>query len=292
MVSIGGVLGSNSGILAQTVQHFRVEHDKKVKTVTLNYHTSSGICYLAQGETGEPVNVYSARDIDDFNHSFNKETADGKLEVNITLDEKNNESFSQSISNKMFSESKPEDNIWKVLLSEDVPYDLNLTYGIGTAYIDLGGMSVKNLVIKTGSADVNIGYLNAMPNNIHMETMNIKVDLGNVDARQIYLANVRNIEAEVGFGNMLLDLAEPMDEPCHIDASVGAGSLEILIPRNEIPVLVRVKPSLLCDVRFSRDFREIADNVFANMEISEDSDTMLEFNVDVSFGSITFKEIK
>ena len=49
---------------------------------------------------------------------------------------------------------------------------------------------------------------------------------------------------------------------------------------------------MLCDVKLTKSFRELEDNVFINMDIDEDSDNMLEFDVDVSFGSIIFKEKK
>ncbi len=280
-------------LVAQETKHFRIENSNGYRSVTLNYSTSSGVCYLAQGDSNNPLEVLSARDIEEFNHSFNKNASNGNLVIDIALDEKNGQGFSQSISNKVFTKTKPEENIWKVLLAEDIAYDLNLSYGIGEAFIDLAGLNVEKLKVKTGSANVNIGYLHSMPNLTQMDTMAIKVDLGNVNVRQIYLANVQNIAAEVGFGNMLLDLSESMDEPCNINASVGAGSLEILIPKGgEVPILVRVKESMLCDVKLTKSFIEKGDNVFVNMDIDEDSDIFLEFNVDVSFGSITFREKK
>lgn len=276
--------------LAQESKHFRVEHSNKYKSVTLNYSASSGVCYLAQGDSRDPLSVYSSRDIDEFNHSFNKNEEGRDLSVSLSVEDKNTESFSQSISSNMFSKSKPEDNIWKVILAEDVPYNLNLTYGIGSAYIDLAGLSINDLKVKTGSADVNIGYLTSMPNNITMGNMDIKVDLGNVNVRQIYLANVENISAEVGFGNMLLDLAEPMHAPCKVEASVGAGSLEILIPRDHTPIIIRVKKSMLCDVKLTKSFKETGDNIFTNEAYSPNADEILEFDVDVSFGEIVFRE--
>ena len=276
--------------LAQESKHFRVEQNHKYRSITLNYSASTGVCYLALGDDEDALAVYSTRDIDEFNHSFNRQESGDNLSVELTLDEKNNESFSQSISNKVFAKTKPEDNIWKVILTEDIPYNLNLTYGIGTAFIDLAGLSVSNLKVKTGSADVNIGYLTSMPNSIIMESMEIKVDLGNVSVRQINLANVRNISAEVGFGNMLLDLSEPMDEACHVKASVGAGTLEILIPKSKRPIVIRVKKSMLCDVKLTKSFKETEDNVFTNMEFDANVDDILEFDVDVSFGTIIFKE--
>ena len=38
------------------------------------------------------------------------------------------------------------------LLAEDIPYNLNLPYGIGVAYIDLAGLSVSNLKVKIKDA--------------------------------------------------------------------------------------------------------------------------------------------
>ena len=286
---VGLVCASVIG-LAQESKHFRIEQSNTYQTITLNYSASSGVCYLAQGDSDDPIAIYSSRDIDEFNHTFDKKLIGENLEVDLSLDEKNNESFSQSISNKMFDKSKPEDNIWKLILAEDIPYSLNLSYGIGSAFIDLAGLSVTNLDIKTGSADVNIGYLNSMPNNIDMETMSIKVDLGNVNVRQINLANVRNVTAEVGFGNMLLDFAEQADEPCKVQASVGAGTLEILIPRANTPIIIRVKESMLCDVKLTKSFIEIEENVYTNTAYSKNASDLLEFDVDVSFGTIIFKE--
>jgi hypothetical protein len=285
-----GMVCSSFIVLAQESRHFRVEQNHKYRTITLNYSASSGVCYLARGEDNDALSVYSTRDIDEFNHSFYRQEFGDNLNIELSLDEKNNETFSQSISNKVFSKSKPEDNIWKIILAEDIPYNLNLSYGIGAAYIDLAGLSVNNLKVKTGSADVNIGYLTSMPNSINMDTMAIKVDLGNVSVRQIYLANVSYISAEVGFGNMLLDLAEPMDKPCRVKASVGAGTLEILIPKTGQPVIIRVKKSMLCDVKLTKSFKETDENVYTNMDIDADASDILEFEVDVSFGTIIFKE--
>jgi hypothetical protein len=285
-----GMVCSSVMVLAQESKHFRVEQNHKYHSITLNYSSSSGVCYLAQGDEQDVLSVFSTRDIDDFNHSFDRQESSNNLIIDLSLDEKNNETFSQSISNKVFAKSKPEDNIWKVILTEDIPYNLNLSYGIGAAFIDLAGLSVSNLKVKTGSADVNIGYLTSMPNSITMDAMDIKVDLGNVNVRQIYLSNVRKISAEVGFGNMLLDLAEPMDESCYVQASVGAGTLEILIPKGKIPVVIRVKKSMLCDVKLTKSFKEIEENVFANMEFDASDPNLLEFDVDVSFGNIIFKE--
>jgi hypothetical protein len=279
-----------SSSTAQVQKHFKIEHNSRYKSVTLNYGSSSGICYISPGESDEPIAVYSDRDIDEFNHTFNKSTYNNDLEINLDLEDKNRQTFSQSISNKVFSNTSPEDNTWKVFLTEDIPYDLNLIFGVGEAYIDLSGIKVDKFSVRTGSADVNIGYLTNMPNPVVMDTFNVKVDLGNVVVRKLYMSRAQYINAEVGFGTMQLDLTEPPSVPSEVKASVGAGTLEIFIPKNDCSVLIKIKDSMLCDVRLTRSFREISDNVFVNEEYDENASNQLVFEVDVSLGNIIFKE--
>lgn len=275
---------------AQVQKHFKIEHNNRYKSVTLNYGSSSGICYVSPGESDEPIAVYSDRDIDEFNHSFDKSTYNNNLEINLALEDKNKQSFSQSISNKVFSTSSREDNTWKVYLAEDIPYDLNLVFGVGEAYVDLSGIKVDRFSVRTGSADVNIGYLTNMPNPVVMDTFNVKVDLGNVVVRKLYMSRAKIIDAEVGFGSMQLDLTQPPSVPSQVSASVGAGTLEILIPKNDCSVIIKIKDSMLCDVHLTKSFREISSNVFVNEEYDENASNKLSFNVDVSLGNIIFKE--
>ncbi len=281
------VIGSAN---AQVQKHFKIEQDNRHQSVTLNYGSSSGICYISPGESSEPIAVYSDRDIDEFNHSFNKSTYGNNLEINLSLEDKNKQTFSQSISNKVFSTSSTEDNTWKVLLSEEIPYDLNLVFGIGAAFIDLSSLKVSRFNIRTGSADVHIDYLTDMPNLIVMDTFNVKVDLGNVVVRKLYMSHAKFIQAEVGFGTMQLDLTEAPSIPSQVRASVGAGTLEILIPKNDCSVIIKIKDSMLCGVHLTKSFREVSNNVYVNEEYDENTPSQLSFDVDVSLGNIIFKE--
>ena len=275
---------------AQVQKHFKIEHNCNYKLVTLNYGSSSGVCYVSPSVSDEPIAVYSDRDIDEFNHSFDKATYDTELEINLSLEDKNKQTFSQSISSKVFNPERPEDNTWKVFLTEDIPYHLNFTFGVGEAYIDLSGLKIERFNIHTGSTNVNIGYLTNLPNPVVMDTFNIKVDLGNVIFRKLYMSQAENIRAEVGFGSMELDLSEPPTVQSHVKASVGAGSLEILIPKSDCSIIIKIKDSMLCDVHLTKSFREIRENVYVNEDYDINAINQLSFDVDVSLGSITFKE--
>ncbi len=283
------VVGTSS---AQIQKHFKIERSNRHKSVTLNYASCSGVCYISSGESDEPITVYSDRDIDEFNHTFNKITYNNNLEINLNLESKNKQTFSQSISNKVFSTNRLEDNLWKVYLAEDLPYDLNFVFGVGSAFIDLSGLNINNFSVRTGSADVNIGYLTHIPNPVVMDSFNIKVDLGNVIVRKLYLSRAKHIYAEVGFGSMQLDLAEPPTVPSNVYASVGAGTLEILIPKNDCSIIVKIKDSMLCNVQLTKSFKLISENVYVNEAYDESAVNQLAFEIDVSFGNIIIKEKK
>jgi hypothetical protein len=161
---------------------------------------------------------------------------------------------------------------------------------VGNANVDLSGLAVKNLKINTGSADVNIGYYSGLENTIEMDTFFVKVDVGSLTAKNLSLAKTKYLVADVGFGNVLLDLSTTPLIGNHIKGSVGAGNLVIMLPSDATPVIVRIKDSWLCSVKMSRSLKKIGENTFANAAYSKNTKDALVFDLDVSLGNIIFKD--
>ena len=161
---------------------------------------------------------------------------------------------------------------------------------LASANIDLSGLAVQNLKINTGSADVNIGYHSGLENLIEMDTFFVKVDLGSVTAKNLSLAKTKYVVANVGFGNLMLDLSTAPVCSNHIRGSVGAGNLVILLPSESTPVLVKIKDSWLCSVRLTSDLKKISETTFSNAAYTKDPKNALTFDLDVSMGNIIFKE--
>ena len=156
---------------AQHSKYFSIENSRDFKKVTLDYNSTSGVCYLSPSPKSEALSVYGNRDIDNYNHTFDKDLEQKNLNVKLSIEDKTTENFNQSISNRVFKSEKDQGNdTWKIFLSEDKVYDLNLNFGIGDAYIDLSGLNVDNLSVNTGSADVSIGYLSGISNQAVMDT--------------------------------------------------------------------------------------------------------------------------
>jgi len=190
----------------------------------------------------------------------------------------------------MFGEERADNRIWKMYLTDSKPYDLVLEYGVGNAHVDLSGLAIRKLKINTGSADVNIGY-SSLENKVNMDTLSVKVDLGSLNVQNINMSRARYTAADVGFGNMTLDFsASPPLVTNHIVGSVGAGNLTIILPSTQTPVLVRINDSWLCSVKIPEGLKKIRPDTFANAAYSENAQNALIFNLDVSMGSIVFRQ--
>jgi len=182
-----GVLCSTFS-LAQVKKHFSVEKDKDFERINFSFELPSGTCYISPKQVSNPLNIYSNQDIENYNYKFDKWVRNKTYYIHLNLNEKESDSYGKSISYNLFSKSSNADNqIWKVYLSDETPYSLDLKYGIGDAYVDLSGLAVDKLTIHTGSANVNVGFLDGMENQVEMDTFKVKVDLGTLTARRMDL---------------------------------------------------------------------------------------------------------
>ena len=283
-------MGASEGF-TQIKRQFSVEGENKVEQINLKFAVNSGICSIKAGDGDEAVTVYSNQDYDNYEHSFNKSVNGRVCSIDLELKDKNSRGLGQSISRSVFGQRRDVDaKLWRVYLNREKIYSLDLTYGVGEANIDISGVAVKNLKIHTGSADINVGYFSDIANMVPMDTFYVKVDMGTIAVKQLNLANSKFVKADVGFGDLLLDIAGENETAGTIHGSVGAGNLFILLPNEQTPMIVKVHDSWLCQVKLSKGFRPLGDNTFVNEAYSEDAENLLSFYLDVSMGNIVFKE--
>ncbi|MEM9857726.1 MAG: hypothetical protein AAF843_10230 [Bacteroidota bacterium] len=291
LVLLGAGVLCSTFTLSQVKKQFSVEDTAEIGLVDLNFKVNSGRCFIKQGQSNEVLNVYSDQDYESYGHSFEKNISNKTCKINLELEDAKSESFSQSISYRMFGRSEEEqDKTWKVYLTENKAYNLDLDYGIGEAHINLGGLSVNNLKVHTGSADVNIAYPEDQSNLVEMDTFYVKVDLGSVSVEKLNHSKAKHVVADIGFGNLMLDFTDKTEVSSTIQGSVGAGNLMIFLPQSGTPVKVKIKDSWLCKVKLSDSFTKISKNTYVNQDYQESADNVLNFDLDVSMGSIVFKE--
>jgi len=279
--------------MAQVKKQFSVENVSTCKRVDLCLKSKSGNCFIRPSQNNDFLNIYSNQDLEQYSHSFSNEVKGSTCMVKLSLEEQDQKGVGQKISYQVFGgDEKRSDKFWKVYLTEETPYALNLDYGLGNANIDLSGLAVEKLKIITGNADVNVSYSSGIENKTTMDTFYIKVDMGTVNAKQINLARSKVVLADVGFGNMFLDFSNKPTQGNHIIGSVGAGNLTIQLPDETIPVMVHISDSWLCSINLSKSLKKIGDNKYANAAYSKNPKGALTFDLDVSMGKIVFKEAR
>ena len=289
---IGIIMFTAMSAFAQFKKHFYVENSKDIKEVKVNLRLNSGTCIIKSSQEPGVFHMYGRTQSSDINHQYNKEILDGTCYLNLILDDNNAEGLSQSISSNIFGEETIEiNNHWKILLSQKETYSLHLKYGIGRAHIDLSNLNVEKFKLHSGRSDVTVGYFSENGNQTKMDTMYLKVDLGTVKATNLGQARSKVIMADVGFGNLLIDLSELEEKHVtnNVKANVGAGNLYIGLPKNNVPIKIKLKNSWLCSVNLPSDFIKLSDNIFVNQLYKESETNAILIDVNVSMGSLIFK---
>jgi hypothetical protein len=278
------------GSQAQLRRFYSLNDVSTFDTVVFNLKATSGISFVRHVKGGNPLHIFGNPDLDKINPSFDVQVENRICNVQLTLDEFRSSGFGDGLVFAMLnakSKSEEDPNYWKILLNDRKVYDLNLNYGIGSSDIDLSGVFVRNLKINTGSADVVVNYKKGQPNLCKMDTFMVKVDLGSLIAKDLHHSRSRNVVAEIGFGQALLDFSSVLDHQCNVTAAIGAGSLEVVLPR-DAPVIIQIKDSPLCSVTMAKGFEEVEQNVFISMSYDSYAENLLTFHVDVTLGNVTF----
>lgn len=275
--------------LAQLDKFYTIKNSPDFDTVDFYLKATATNCLLKQSaEDADPLTIYGSPDLDKINPSFSSKVKNKTCYAKLKLDEYSASGFGDSFTMAV-SRNEKENDFWKVNLNRDKIYKLNLIYGFGNADVNLTGTSVSKLKIKSGSADIIVGYDDGSRNPIQMDTFYVKADFGSIVAKSMELSRAKNIITKIGFGNVLLDFKNGSTEKSHVNASVGAGNLEILLPKKDTPIIIRVKDSPLCAIKLDDGFEEVEKNVYVNMEYSASAKNLLTFDVDVALGMVRFK---
>jgi hypothetical protein len=289
VILAGSILLFSLGAFAQLSKFYTIKESNTFDTVDFYLKATATNCLIKRSETDKnPLTIYGNPDLGKINPSFLSKVKNNTCYAKLTLDEYNSSGFGDSFSMAV-SRNEKDNDFWKVDFSERKIYKLNLNYGFGNADVNLSGSSVKRLKVKSGSADIVVGYDVGSMNEIVMDTFFVKADFGSIIAKRIELTRAQTVITKIGFGNVLLDFNESMTNKCKVTASVGAGNLEVFLPEEGTPIIIYVKDSPLCSIKLAPGFEEVEKNVFVNMSYSADAENLLTFKIDVALGMVRFK---
>jgi hypothetical protein len=118
-------------------------------------------------------------------------------------------------------------NDWLMQLA-DVPIRLTVNAGAYTGRYELGGLSLENLTISDGAADVDLAF--TTPNRVDMDTFSYTTGASSV--KLIGLGNARFAEMKFrsGAGDYTLDFSGDLRFDTHVTVESGLSNVTILVP--------------------------------------------------------------
>jgi hypothetical protein len=127
----------------------------------------------------------------------------------------------------------PDNRIWTLRFSEDVPMDFRIELGAGKGEFDLSGLRIRTLKVSSGASSVEMSC--DRPNPITAESIVIESGVSKFTATNLANTNFRRLKFSGGVGAYKLDFGGKLLRSADAKVEVGLGAITINIPR-ETPV--------------------------------------------------------
>jgi hypothetical protein len=216
----------------------------------------------------------------DFDHNGATALLTVAIESRYIDDEEENVSFTVH-DFKLRREAWEHQNEMEFRLPTAPRTDLNLKFGMGSAYLDLTGIKLSQLVVDCGLSEVTI-VVNKR-NKVRAKQVRLECGLGELNATGLGNLRAKELDLEVGLGSAMVDLRGKAIGDMEVTAKVGLGSLDLTLPE-EANIRLTVEKTFLSSV----DIRGLVKHD-ADEWVSPDWKTgrpVIEMNLSVGLGSV------
>jgi hypothetical protein len=172
-----------------------------------------------------------------------------------------------------------------LLLARDLPMDLDLEFGAVRADVDLGGIAMTRLQLKTGASESTVDV--SMPNTSEMRQATFEVGAADFTARHLGNLNARSIDVNAGIGEVTLWFTGEWQQDASVHLGMGLGTLELVFPEG---LGVRLtKDSFLTSV----DTEGLVKRGDAYYSLDWDTaDRRVTIDLDAAFGSVDVRWVR
>lgn len=130
---------------------------------------------------------------------------------------------------------------WDLFLGRTRPLDLEMNLGAFEGLVDLGGLRLTRLVLRSGAGDATIRF--SEPNPDRLALLRIEAGASRIRVEDILNAGAERIELDGGAGEFTLEVSGQLREVTRMNVTIAAGSFIAIIPEG-IPARVRVTGTL------------------------------------------------
>ena len=121
-------------------------------------------------------------------------------------------------------------NEFDLELTREVPMDLHINFGAGSAELDLGGLALTGLEFNTGASESRIKV--SAPNREQILKAQFNVGAADFQLEQLGNLNAEDIEINAGMGSFEISLDGSWQRDALISIDMGIGSLELHVPED------------------------------------------------------------
>ncbi len=253
-IAVFGLATATTGIQAQTwrtttsSRQFRGETD-----LTVHLQFAAGSLRLHRGDVSTLYHSRVRFDADRFTSTTAFAASGDSLRVGVTAED---------LPEDLDLDTYPQ--LLELALSPAVPLILDLEFGMARADLDLGGLAVASVHVKTGGSESRIRF--SEPNRSVCDRLEIAVGAAELTVEQLGNARCHRVEFAGGAGEMILDFtgAWSQDFDTSAEVTVDLGSLTLRLP-SDVGVSVHMN-------RFLASFEEGGFEMQGNRYVSRNYD--------------------
>jgi hypothetical protein len=170
-------------------------------------------------------------------------------------------------------------NEWNLAIKNH-PLELNIKAGGYSGDFEFGGLSLSNLSISDGAANVKLKF--STPNTNAMNSLRYETGASNINMEKLANANFQTMIFQSGAGNYNLDFSGLLQRDASIFIETGLSRLVISVP-DGVPAEVNFEGPL-SKVIISGDWKQSGDEYFL-----EGQGPKLSFVIETKAGTVTLQ---
>lgn len=167
----------------------------------------------------------------------------------------------------------------EIELARDLPMELTLELGALRADLDLGGLSMTELDVRTGASETRLEV--SSPNPVPMSRASFEVGAADFEARNLGNLDAEEIEVSAGVGAVTLEFTGAWRRNADVSVDLRLGSVELRFPRG---LGVKIEKDTFLTSFDSQGLIKRGD-AFYSIDW-EDAERRVTVEVDAAFGGI------
>ena len=159
---------------------------------------------------------------------------------------------------------------WRIYLSPTHPLDLDLHLGAASADLELAGIPLRRLTLRTGVAKSELSF--DEPNSESLRRMDIFAGVGELELNELGNARFERMTFKGGVGRYTLDFSGEAFVPgAEATVEVGVATLEITLPEG-VPVVLDAPSSRVSSVEIPAGLVTLGGGRYATSGAESDVD--------------------